>query len=536
MENPTITGVMLNQMFQAAAQAIETQAAQVNALNVFPVPDGDTGSNMSRTMGACAHALAAVDADAGAGEVARAAATALLRGARGNSGVILSLLVRGMALALRGKEAATAADWAGALQSGVDAAYKAVMKPAEGTILTVAREAAVAAAFGANNGEDMHAVFLATVEQAKDTLARTPDMLPVLKKAGVVDSGGQGLVIILSAMLDVLEGKAAAAEPEQDVPPEHDAAASAEDESAYAYCTEFIINKRKNVATKDSLALRAFLESLGDCVLVADDEDFIKVHCHTDHPGKAIEEALTFGFLTDLKIDNMHEQHREKADSEPLKAIGFVAVASGKGVAAVFRDLGVDAVVEGGQTMNPSTEDILKAVEGVAAQTVFILPNNKNILMAAEQAAALSAGKARVLHTKTIPQGMTAMLAYLPDADAEQNLLAMESAYGKVHTGLVTYAVRDTEFDGKRIHKGEILALEEGHISFTDGDTMRAAVRLLRDLADKSTAFITILYGEGVNAAQAETVRAEIAGRFPQAEVNVINGGQPIYSFILSVE
>lgn len=534
MENHTITGVMLKQMFQSAAQAIAAQAEQVNTLNVFPVPDGDTGSNMSRTMGACAHALTSVDGNVG--EVAQAAATALLRGARGNSGVILSLLVRGMALALKDREEADGADWAAAMQGGVDAAYKAVMKPAEGTILTVAREASAAAAASANSGEDAYAVFLATVEQAKDTLSRTPDMLPVLKKAGVVDSGGQGLVIILSAMLDALEGKSAIVIPETSAPVRNDAVGEAEDESAFTYCTEFIINKYKGSEGKDPLALRAFLESIGDCVLVAEDMDFIKVHCHTDHPGRALEEALTFGFLTDLKIDNMHEQHREKAAGAPLESIGFVTVASGKGVVDVFRDLGVNAVVEGGQTMNPSTEDILKAVESVGAQTVFVLPNNKNILMAAEQAAALSAGKARVLHTKTIPQGMTAMLAYQPDADADQNLLTMESAYNKVRTGLVTYAARDTEFDGKRIHKDEILALKEGRVAFTDSNAVHATVKLLRDMADKSTTFITILYGDGASATQAETVRAEIAGRFPQAEVNVINGGQPVYSFILSVE
>lgn len=534
MEKPTITGEMLKRMLQSAAQAIEAQVDQVNALNVFPVPDGDTGSNMSRTMNACTYALAAVDGTVG--DVAQAAARSLLRGARGNSGVILSLLVRGMALSLKGKNRADGADWAAALQGGTDAAYKAVMKPAEGTILTVARESAAAAVACADHGGDVHAVFMTAVEQAKETLLRTPEMLPVLKKAGVVDSGGQGWVIILSAMLDVLEGRAEVVLPESSTLAPIDAVGDAEDESAFTYCTEFIVNKRKDGAAKDPVALRAFLESLGDCVLVADEEEFIKVHCHTDHPGKAIEEALTFGFLTDLKIDNMHEQHREKAADATCKAIGFVVVASGAGVVSVFHDLGVDAVVEGGQTMNPSTEDILQAVEGVAAQTVFVLPNNKNILMAAEQAAALSAGKARVLHTKTIPQGMTAMLAYMPDADVDQNLLVMENAFSKVHTGLITYAVRDTEFDGKRIRKDEILALEEGHVSFTDNDAVHAAVKLLRNMADKSTAFITILYGDGASSMQADAVRTEISARFPQTEVNVIQGGQPVYSFILSVE
>lgn len=535
MENPTITGVMLKQMFQAAAQAITAQADVVNALNVFPVPDGDTGSNMSRTMNACAHALAQADGDAG--DIAHIAATALLRGARGNSGVILSLLVRGMALSLKDCAEADGAALAEAMHGGVDAAYKAVMKPIEGTILTVAREAAIAASAGASSGGNAHAVFEAAVEQAKDALARTPEMLPVLKKAGVVDSGGQGLVVIYSAMLDALEGKTRPAFPvEPAVPVLDSAVGETEDESAFTYCTEFIVNKKKDDSAKDPLALRAFLESLGDCVLVADEEHFIKVHCHTDHPGKAIEEALTFGFLTDMKIDNMHEQHRQKAEDVPPKPIGFVAVGSGKGVVSVFRDLGVDEVVEGGQTMNPSTEELLEAVERVPAQKVFVLPNNKNILMAAEQAVALSAGKARVLHTKTVPQGMTAMLAYSPDMNADQNLLAMEAAYEKVHTGLITYAVRDTEFDGQHIRRGETLALNDGRVAFTDGEPVRAAVHLLRNMANKATAFITILYGEGVNAAQADAVRGETAARFPHAEINVIEGGQPVYGFILSVE
>ncbi len=535
MENAAISGALLRQMFLAASKAIADRAEEVNRLNVFPVPDGDTGANMARTMSACAKALAAFEG--GAGETAQAAATALLRGARGNSGVILSLLVRGMAIALKGKTETAGPDVAACFRGGSDAAYKAVMKPAEGTILTVAREAAAAAEKEANAGGDAQAVFAAAFAQAKETLAKTPEMLPVLKKAGVVDSGGQGLVIILEAMLAALEGRvsteAAAPPPEQT---DSGAVGEAEDESAYTYCTEFIINKEKTDAAKDPVALKAFLESLGDCVLVADDEDFIKVHVHTDHPGEALEKALTFGFLTDLKIDNMREQHRRKAESKPRKAIGFVAVASGKGVVSVFRDLGVDTVVEGGQTMNPSIEELLDAVESVAAQTVFLLPNNKNILMAAEQAAALSGGKARVLHTRTIPQGMTAMLAFLPEASADENQMTMEAAYQKVRTGLVTYAARDADVEGRKVRRNEILALEDGRIVFTDTDAAQAALKLLRSLADRATGFITILYGEGVSAAQAEAVRAGIASKYPQAEVNVVDGGQPVYSFILSVE
>ena len=338
-------------------------------------------------------------------------------------------------------------------------------------------------------------------------------------------------------MNDTLAGRVSApAQAPEEAPKAAPAGAvgEAEDESAYTYCTEFIINKAG--AAKDPLALRAFLESLGDCVLVADDEAFIKVHCHTDHPGRAIEEALTFGFLTDLKIDNMHEQHRAKAGAAPRKPVGLVAVASGRGVADVFKNLGADEVVEGGQTMNPSTEELLRAAESVDADTVFLLPNNKNIQMAAEQAAALSNGKTRVLHTRTIPQGMSAMLAFDPETDADRNYLAMEAAYEQVRTGQVTYAARDTEFDGKHIRKGEILALDEGKIAFLDNDPVHAAAKLLRSMGDKNTAFITILYGEGVNIVQAEAVKKEAESRMPQAEVNIVEGGQPVYSFILSVE
>ena len=308
-----------------------------------------------------------------------------------------------------------------------------------------------------------------------------------------------------------------------------------EEKSIYPYCTELIVNKDAGGKGHDPLTLRAFLESLGDCVLVADDTDFIKVHCHTDHPGKVIEEALNFGFLTDIKIDNMRIQSQQKSDT-PIKQMGFVAVASGEGICETFKDLGVDAVVEGGQTMNPSTEDILRAIESVPAQTVFVLPNNKNIIMAAEQAASLSGGKGRVLHTKTVPQGMSAMLAYLPNASVDENMLAMEGASRQVHTGMITYAVRNMDFGGKHIRVNETLALADGQLAFTDSDMVRAAEKLLKQMVDRSTAFITILYGEGASAKQAEYLHTRISAKYPKAEVNIINGGQPLYRFILSVE
>ena len=543
MNTNRISGPQLKDMLISAANSISTRRQEINELNVFPVPDGDTGTNMSMTMNSALRELSKMD-DCTVSEVAETAASSLLRGARGNSGVILSLLFRGIARELKDKTEATGADLSSALQSGVEAAYKAVMKPAEGTILTVAREAAAAARKACETVQDDTSYVLETVvETAKTTLAKTPDMLPVLKKAGVVDAGGKGLVVILDAMLQTLRSGGIIASGEQTGPAEEKAGAAGDvddEEINFTYCTEFIINKTGE-APKDPLALRAFLEAAGDCVLVADDKDFIKVHCHTDNPGNAIQEALTYGYLTDIKIDNMREQHARKAaqNGRPAveKAVGFVVVAAGSGIADLFRDLGADKIVEGGQTMNPSTEDILKAVESVPAETVIVLPNNKNIIMAAEQAAALAGGKVHVLHTRTIPQGVSALLSYNPDDEIDANLLNMENAAGKVRTGLITFAARDSEFDGRKIKKDEILALNNGKIAFTDGDPVNAAVRLTRSLSDKSTSYVTLIFGEGVTHEQADSARAQIAEKLPpQAEVNVIDGGQPVYHFIISVE
>ena len=543
MNTNRISGPQLKNMLISAANSVSARRQEINELNVFPVPDGDTGTNMSMTMNSALRELSKMD-DCTVSEVAETAASSLLRGARGNSGVILSLLFRGIARELKDKTEATGADLSSALQSGVEAAYKAVMKPAEGTILTVAREAAAAARKACETVQDDSAYVLETVvETAKSTLAKTPDMLPVLKKAGVVDAGGKGLVVIMDAMLQTLRGGVIADSGEPLNPAEEKAGAAgdADDEEInFTYCTEFIINKT-NEAPKDPLALRAFLEAAGDCVLVADDKDFIKVHCHTDNPGDAIQEALTYGYLTDIKIDNMREQHAKKAaqNGRPAieKPVGFVVVAAGSGIADLFRDLGADKIVEGGQTMNPSTDDILRAVESVPAETVIVLPNNKNIIMAAEQAAALADCKVHVLHTKTIPQGVSALLSYNPDDEIDANLLNMESAAAKVRTGLITFAARDSEFDGRKIRKDEILALSNGKIAFTDNDPVKAAVRLTRSLSDKNTSYVTLIFGEGVTHEQADSAREQIAEKLPsEAEVNVINGGQPVYHFIISVE
>lgn len=543
MNTNRISGQLLRDMLVTAANAVDSHKQEVNELNVFPVPDGDTGTNMSMTMNAAARELSKLG-DCPISEVSETAASSLLRGARGNSGVILSLLFRGIAKGLRDKAEATGSDLSDALQSGVEAAYKAVMKPAEGTILTVAREAAQAAKTACQSAkDDAGAVLEAAVATAKTTLAKTPEMLPVLKKAGVVDAGGKGLVIIFGAMLDAMKnGGVAYLEPQQPAAPVEigGAAGDAEEEINFTYCTEFIINRDPDCG-KDPLTLRAYLESIGDCVLVADESAFIKVHVHTDNPGNAIQEALTFGYLTDIKIDNMRSQHEKKAAAnkraKPEKPVGFVVVAAGEGIAGVFRDLGADTIVEGGQTMNPSTEDILKAVEATPAETVVVLPNNKNIILAAEQAATISDIKVHVLHTKTIPQGITALLNYNPEDELNANLLNMEAATNAVKTGLVTFAARDSEFDGVKIRKDDILALNNGKIVFTETDPVKAAVRLTKSLSDKSTSYITLIFGESISDEQAEAARVELAEKLsPQAEINVINGGQPVYHFIISVE
>jgi DAK2 domain fusion protein YloV len=534
----SVSGLQLRDMLVSASEAVDAHKQEINELNVFPVPDGDTGTNMSLTMSSAARELRKLD-DLSVSKVSQTAANSLLRGARGNSGVILSLLFRGMAKELKDKMEVTSADLSSALQSGVDAAYKAVMKPAEGTILTVARESAASAAKTcAETKDDVTAVLSAAVDAAKVTLAKTPEMLPVLKKAGVVDAGGKGLVVIMDAMLQSLSGVNYAEVPKQ---PEEaktaEKAAGSEEEIRFTYCVDYVITKAPG-AGKDPLLLRAYLESIGDSLVFTDDSDFIKVHFHTDNPGKAIEEAMPYGSLDDVAIENLRKGAPAKKNRPaPEKPLGFVVVAAGKGIAELFRDLGADTIVEGGQTMNPSTEDILEAVEATPAETVVVLPNNKNIIMAAEQAAAISEVKTHVLHTKTIPQGISALLSFSPDEQLDANLLSMEAAAEKVKTGLVTFAARDSEFDGKKIKKDEILALNNGKIIFTESDPIKACVKLTRVLCEKTTSYITLIYGDMITAEQAEAARDLISAKLPpQTEINVVSGGQPVYHFIISVE
>ncbi len=557
-----LDGNILRDAIISAANNLSNNRKRVDDLNVFPVPDGDTGTNMSMTLSNAVRELEKTQ-NATAGEVAKINASALLRGARGNSGVITSLLFRGFSKGIAKDEFVTAQNLAAAFKLGVEAAYKAVMKPTEGTILTVARVASEKAEEALNAGSDEIGVFEAAIGGAKVALENTPELLPALKKAGVVDAGGQGFVLILEGMLSVFKGNGIIASAnnseEKSEPAEQNlsAAGSFETDITFTYCTEFIVNRSADCPKKPE-ELRAYLESIGDCVVVVDDEEIIKVHVHTDHPGNAIENGLTFGQLVHLKIENMRDQHeRAKHDAESFKKkpttssdlsqkiepvevtkpVGFVSVCAGDGIAELFKDLGVDTVVSGGQTMNPSTDDILKAIESTPAETVFVLPNNKNIIMAAEQTVPISTRKVFVLHTRTIPQGVTAMLNYDESAESETNAIEMMKAAEKIATGQITFAARDSDFDGHKIKKGELLALANGKVSFTDTVLDKAAVRLIRQLMNKNSEFITVMYGEDVNEEQAEVLEAILNEKFgSKAEITFINGGQPIYYLIISVE
>lgn len=551
-----ITGKMLKDAFISGANNITNQRQRVDALNVFPVPDGDTGTNMSMSASAAKRELMRVSDDAPVSKAADVCAAALLRGARGNSGVILSLLFRGFSRGLKNLEEADAEHLVIALENGVDSAYKAVMKPTEGTILTVARVAAEKAREALNASMSPQEIWSVIVNAAQEALNETPEMLPVLKKAGVVDAGGQGLLVIFEGMKRVFDGKNGIALDEEEskqsssIYPDRNAAGEFEGEITFTYCTEFIILKQEKEA--DPQPLRTYLESIGDCVVVVDDDEIIKCHVHTDNPGNALQKALEYGMLTNMKIENMREQHANQKASvvepvtdqafsytmvDPSRAFGFVSVAAGDGVRQLFEDLGVDHIVSGGQTMNPSTDDILSAVHATPAKTVFVLPNNKNIIMAAEQAAKLADRNVVVLPTRTIPQGLAAMLVFDHDADATENMIAMQKAFERVGTGQITYAARDSEFDGHKIKEGELLALDNGKIAFTERDLSKAVVRLTKSLARKDSSFITLLYGEDVTGETAEEIRQAVAAKLPEnVEVALINGGQPVYYFIISVE
>ena len=563
-----MNGIQLRDAFVSGANNISNFRQQVDSLNVFPVPDGDTGTNMSMTINAAKRELLNMKDDITVESVSKKAASALLRGARGNSGVILSLLFRGFAKGLEGKETASAADIALALELGVAAAYKAVMKPTEGTILTVARLAAEKAKELVEGGAELSVAEMwnEILLAAKDALAQTPEMLPVLKKAGVVDAGGQGFVTIWEGMKVVVDGgEVIPAEDEAQKVPEKRAQGVAADfdegDITFTYCTEFIVNKEDPNA--DPRGLRAYLESIGDCVVVVDDEEIIKCHVHTNDPGNAIQAALKLGYLTNMKIDNMREQHGhsgasaaelaaaemgEEVPEFPYAAVeeenefGFVSVAAGEGVKQLFLDLGVNNVVSGGQTMNPSTDDILAAIHATPAKRVFVLPNNKNIIMAAEQTINLADREVIVLQTRSIPEGLAAMLAFDPDAEARENQMNMIKAYEKVGTGSVTFAARDSDFEGHKIKKGQLLAMDGGKLSFTEDDLKKAVVKLTNSLLKKHLNkedgnFITLLYGEDVTDEQAEEIQEAVQEKVgEQAEVVLVNGQQPVYYFVISVE
>ena len=548
-----IKGSVLRDAFMSGAISIANKKREVDELNVYPVPDGDTGTNMSMTMSNALKELQLLDSYVTVSQVADITASALLRGARGNSGVILSLIFRGFSKGLAGKKTASCEDMAKALALGVDAAYKAVMKPTEGTILTVVRMASEKAQEVCGTTEDVKALWAIVCQQAEETLDQTPEMLPVLKKAGVVDAGGKGLLVIFQAMLQVFNGEKieVPVKVQKEVPiiETKGIVGNVEEEINFTYCTEFLVQKKENC--KDALTLRAFLETIGDCVVVVDDDDIIKVHVHTDHPGNALEEGIKFGMLVNLKIENMREQHEGKVREakiqqqstqefvavDPSKKFGFVTVAAGSGVEDMFKDLGADCIVRGGQTMNPSTDDILQAIHATPAETVFVLPNNKNIIMAAEQAVKLANRKVCVLQTRTIPQGITAMLNFDSESDFNQNRITMTKAFEKVQTGQITFAARDSDYEGHDIKKGEILALDNGKLSFIDKDVTKATYKLTKKLLKSDSSFVTLIYGSDVTDESAEETLALLKSKFGERlEINLINGGQPVYYYIISVE
>ncbi len=550
-----INGNLFRDALISGANHLAANRKAVDELNVFPVPDGDTGTNMTLTIKSAVREIAGQN-DRALTEIADIAASALLRGARGNSGVILSLLFRGIAQGMKGLAEADGPAFAAAFNAGVDEAYKAVMKPTEGTILTVARLASAKAAEVSAETGDVTAVSQAMYAAALDALDATPELLPVLKKAGVVDAGGKGFVLILEGMLSVFkDGVILADAVDSDAPAvsQHNAAAEFDGEINFTYCTEFIVNRDKDSGL-DPLNLRAYLETIGDSVVVVNDEQIIKVHLHTEHPGDAIERALPYGPLINMKIDNMRDQHerarheatsgerkephREDGPAPQTNAYGFVAVAAGDGLNRLFKDLGADQIVNGGQTMNPSTEAILRAIESTPAQTVFVLPNNKNIIMAAEQAIPLATRQVIVLHSRSVPMGISAMLAFDPAMTADANAVQMDTAMQNVSTGLITYAARDSEYEGAAIREGEILALENGKPSFTEQDMQKAVMKLLGKMYSRKRggAFITILYGEEVSRDDAEAVKNAVEAKYSGAEVTLVDGGQPVYYYILSVE
>ena len=549
----TINTELLQKMFLAGPANLEAKKEFINELNVLPVPDGDTGTNMTLTILSAAKEVKALE-NPDMVAIAKAISSGSLRGARGNSGVILSQLLRGFTKEIREHKEIDTITLAKACERATATAYKAVMKPKEGTILTVAKGASQKAAELAETTEDLDTFISEVINYAQEVLEKTPEMLPVLKEAGVVDSGGQGLLEVMRGAYDAFQGKEidysaieASAGTKMVKPSEQ-----AETEIKFGYCTEFIIMLEKEFTAKDETEFKAYLESIGDSIVCVADDDIVKIHVHTNDPGLAIQKALTYGQLSRMKIDNMREEHQERLikdaeklaaqqaeakKAEPRKEVGFIAVSIGEGMNEIFRELGADYIIEGGQTMNPSTEDMLNAIDQVIAEHIFILPNNKNIILAANQAQTLTEDKdIIVVPSKTVPQGITAIINYMPDADAQTNLEAMIEGIGNVKTGQVTYAVRDTHIDDKEIHEGDIMGIGDSGILAVGQSVEETTKEMLAQLVDEDTELISLYYGQDVQEESAENFAQEIEDLYPDVDVDVHSGGQPIYYYVLSVE
>ena len=542
-----ITGLMFRDGIISASNNINSNREAVDALNIFPVPDGDTGTNMSMTISAAAKEVEQMPDDSTIADVSKRCASALLRGARGNSGVILSLIFRGFSKAFKGLDSADSKAVAAAFRAGTDAAYKAVMKPTEGTILTVIRKAAEAAEDIAEIEDNPLEVCNAAIQAAKVALQETPELLPVLKKAGVVDAGGQGLVLIFEGIKSVFGKNIILSKTDGETEKSTAAIKESDEEIKYGYCSEFLIAKEENSKEKDPEKLRSYLELIGDCVVVVDDNDIIKVHVHSNCPGTVIQTALKYGQLYNIKIDNMRRQHEEnktEVKSEPKTAkpendYGFVAVCAGDGLTQLFKDLGADTVVSGGQTMNPSTDDILHAVMSTPAKTVFVLPNNKNIIMAAQQAIPLAEDrKIVVIETKTVPQGISAMLAFDETCSEEENLETISETIKATKTGMVTFAARDSEVNGTPIKQGQIMGITEGSIEYVGDDKEQIAFETASKMFEPGVSnIVTLYYGEGTTEDEATKVEELLKEKYGAAvETAVVNGGQPIYYYMISVE
>lgn len=552
----TIDAKILAKMFLAGAKNLEAQKEWINDLNVFPVPDGDTGTNMTLTIMSAAKDVAAME-EPDMLSLCKAISSGSLRGARGNSGVILSQLFRGFTKSIREKETLDIPVFADAFEKAVETAYKAVMKPKEGTILTVAKGASMRARELASEGcDDLSFFFSEVIKHADEVLLQTPEMLPVLKQAGVVDSGGQGLMQVLKGAYDAFLGKEidlSIGEVNHVSPTKTNLDAQASMDIKYGYCTEFIILLTRNFNIKNEMDFKEYLESIGDSIVVVADDDVVKVHVHTNDPGLAIQKALKYGALSNMKIDNMRLEHQEKlfkaeqtAESEtasqvpeemPHKEVGFIAVSVGEGINEIFEGLGIDYIIEGGQTMNPSTEDMLNAIDKVNADTIFILPNNKNIILAANQAQMMVEDKKIiVIPTKTVPQGITAIINYVPDLSTEENEETMKAEIDNVKSGQVTYAVRDTVIDDKEIKQGDYMGIGDAGILSVGSDVSEVTLGMIQEMMDDDLELISVYYGEDVTKDAAEALQAQIEEAYPSCDVELQYGGQPIYYYIVSAE